>query len=119
MPIPQDPDWHPVKAYATGKRPSYDADMRRQSEESIRTQDCDGPLLDAPMIDSSAEPRQYINDEYPKENVCTDRAELIERIKRGESPTWVPNQAVSGTRILREARFAKEFPNGTESMYHD
>ena len=23
--------------------------------------------------------------------MCTDRAELIERIKRGESPTWVPN----------------------------
>ena len=30
------------------------------------------------------------------EALCTDRAELIERLKRGESPTWVPNQAVSG-----------------------
>ena len=29
------------------------------------------------------------------EAVCSDRAELMERIKRGESPTWVPNQAVS------------------------
>ena len=26
--------------------------------------------------------------------VCTDRAELIERIKRGESPTWVPSQTL-------------------------
>ena len=26
--------------------------------------------------------------------ICTDRAELIERIKRGESPTWVPSQAL-------------------------
>ena len=25
--------------------------------------------------------------------LCTDRSELIARIKRGESPTWVPNQA--------------------------
>ena len=30
------------------------------------------------------------------EALCTDRAELIERLKRGESPTWVPNRAVSG-----------------------
>ena len=26
----------------------------------------------------------------------SDRVELIERIKRGESPTWVPGRAVSG-----------------------
>ena len=29
------------------------------------------------------------------EALCSDRAELIERLKRGESPTWVPNRAVS------------------------
>lgn len=28
------------------------------------------------------------------EAVCSDRAELMERIKRGESPTWIPNQAL-------------------------
>ena len=26
---------------------------------------------------------------------CTSRAELIERLKRGESPNWLPNQSVS------------------------
>ena len=30
-----------------------------------------------------------------RETLCTDRAELIERLKKGESPTWVPNRAVS------------------------
>jgi serine phosphatase RsbU (regulator of sigma subunit) len=32
----------------------------------------------------------------------SDRVELIERIKRGESPTWVPGRAVSG---LLSSRF--------------
>ena len=31
------------------------------------------------------------NENATKASVCTDRAELIERIKRGESPTWLPN----------------------------
>ncbi|KAK4146745.1 uncharacterized protein C8A04DRAFT_34642 [Dichotomopilus funicola] len=57
---------------------------RRLSEESIRTELCEGPLLDSP-------PRP----ETPQEAVSravSDRAELIERLKRGESPTWVPNR---------------------------
>ena len=37
------------------------------------------------------------------EALCTDRAELIERLKRGESPTWVPNRAVSGFEICQTA----------------
>ena len=94
MPIPQNPDWHPLKAYATDEHSVYHADMRRQSEESIRTQDCDGPVPEVSMKDAPAEPGKHSN-ENQKENVCTSRAELIERIKRGESPTWVPNQAVS------------------------
>lgn len=59
---------------------------RRLSEESIRTELCEGPLLDSP-------PRP----ETPPEAVSravSDRAELIERLKRGESPTWVPNRHV-------------------------
>ena len=35
-----------------------------------------------------------------QEAFCSDRAELIERLKRGESPTWVPNQSVSSLSVV-------------------
>lgn len=94
MPVPQEPDWQPSKA--ADERPPYDGQTRTRSEESIRIEDCDGPIPDVPMNDSSSVEDKHGNDTGPSENLCTDRAELIERIKRGESPTWVPNQAVSG-----------------------
>ncbi|KAI1321533.1 hypothetical protein F5Y16DRAFT_388754 [Xylariaceae sp. FL0255] len=55
---------------------------RRLSEESIRTEFCEGPLPDTP-------PDRATSDHS---NTCTDRADLIERIKRGESPTWIPHR---------------------------
>lgn len=61
--------------------------QRRLSEESIRTDLCEGPIPDSPKpappdvdVDAAA---------------TSDRAELIERLKRGESPTWIPNRHVS------------------------
>ncbi|CAK7227796.1 hypothetical protein SBRCBS47491_006690 [Sporothrix bragantina] len=82
---------------------------RRMSEESIRTELCEGPLSTSP----SPLPRSFTSRPSPaaptQNNTAirpppqtppswdncgqvTDRAELIERIKRGESPTWVPNR---------------------------
>lgn len=58
---------------------------RKLSEESIRTELCEGPVPDSPP--RSRTPEQ-------EDITCSDRAELIERIKRGESPTWVPNRHV-------------------------
>ena len=58
---------------------------RKLSEESIRTELCDGPIPDSPK------PR---TPEQDLANAVSDRAELIERLKRGESPTWVPNRHV-------------------------
>lgn len=58
---------------------------RRLSEESIRTDLCEGLVPDSP-------PRP-VTPQQPQA-VC-DRAELIERLKRGESPTWIPNRHVS------------------------
>jgi hypothetical protein len=60
---------------------------RKVSEESIRTELCEGPIPDSPLVHT------------PKDNnasltACTDRADLIERLKRGESPTWIPNRHV-------------------------
>lgn len=58
----------------------------RPSEESIRTEFCEGLLQENPKSTS------------PEPELCptttSDRAELIERLKRGESPTWVPNRRV-------------------------
>lgn len=59
---------------------------RKLSEESIRTELCEGPVPDSPLLPGT-----------PEQNTatCSDRTELIERLKRGESPTWVPNRRVS------------------------
>ncbi|KAK4662858.1 hypothetical protein QC763_602650 [Podospora pseudopauciseta] len=59
---------------------------RKLSEESIRTELCEGPIPDSPPV-----PFKSTTPEPPSHAV-SDRAELIERIKRGESPTWVPNR---------------------------
>ena len=65
--------------------------MRRPSEESIRTEDCEGPVPDTPMEEEKA-----AGVGNKGEALCTDRAELILSLKRWERPTWVPNRAVSG-----------------------
>lgn len=69
--------------------PTRDTDLhlsRKLSEESIRTELCDGPVPDSP-------PRPRTPEQYT--TTCSDRAELIERLKRGESPTWIPSRHVS------------------------
>jgi len=101
MPIPQDHDqWH-LKNYLVDEQPpqAFEAiSMREMWEESIRTEDCEGPIPDIAMEDASEEQEKGIRPENEGEILCSDRAELMERIKRGESPTWVPNQAVSWVR---------------------
>ncbi|KAK3990030.1 hypothetical protein QBC44DRAFT_74173 [Cladorrhinum sp. PSN332] len=60
---------------------------RRLSEESIRTELCEGPVPESPLCKPSTPEKTVFH------NVSvSDRAELIERLKRGESPTWVPNR---------------------------
>lgn len=90
------------------------AKMRRQSEDSMRKETCDGSLSDVhtenPMI------KQEGHDDFADghgEALCSDRTELMERIKRGESPTWVPNQAVSGNSIGQPLHYS---PNQTQSQ---
>ncbi|KAH7375055.1 hypothetical protein B0T11DRAFT_5714 [Plectosphaerella cucumerina] len=56
---------------------------RRLSEESIRTDLCEGPVPDSP---------QPAPQDADMDAATSDRAELIERLKRGESPTWIPNR---------------------------
>ncbi|KAI0599396.1 hypothetical protein F4775DRAFT_583272 [Biscogniauxia sp. FL1348] len=61
---------------------------RKLSEESIRTELCEGPVSEAPFPESPV-PK---TPEADVSATCFDRAELIERLKKGESPTWIPNR---------------------------
>ena len=74
----------PIQALEELRRGSL---HRRLSEESIRTELCEGPIPDSP-------PKAATTPEQAVDNAVSDRAELIERLKRGESPTWVPNRHV-------------------------
>ncbi|KAI3549599.1 hypothetical protein CSPX01_02250 [Colletotrichum filicis] len=69
--------------------------MRRLSEESIRTELCEGPIIESPTRPSTPETD---TDTDAAAAVTSDRAELIERLKRGESPTWIPNRRVASPR---------------------
>ena len=96
MPIHQHPELLLSKASRQEEpfRPRH-LDMRNLSEESIKTEYCDGPVpnpaTDHVTLPTGKEGRMSNKGEV----ICSDRAELMERIKRGESPTWIPNQAVS------------------------
>jgi hypothetical protein len=61
---------------------------RRFSEESLRLELCEGPVPDSPEM-------RPLTSKSDEEARISDRAELIQRLKRGESPTWVPNRHVS------------------------
>ncbi|KAL2171994.1 hypothetical protein VTG60DRAFT_731 [Thermothelomyces hinnuleus] len=78
---------YPDSAPITIRTPTGDAKARwlsrRLSEESIRTELCEGPIPDSPP--RPATPPGAVS------QAVSDRAELIERLKRGESPTWIPN----------------------------
>lgn len=67
--------------------------MRKFSEESIRTEFCDGPV-DSPNWTPSSQQKNDAVGRHEGGTCTSDRAELMERIKRGESPTWVPKQSV-------------------------
>lgn len=60
---------------------------RRLSEESLPAELCEGPIPDSPRQPSP--PNSW------DESQALDRSSLIERLKRGGSPTWIPNRHVS------------------------
>jgi hypothetical protein len=70
---------------------------RRSSDESIRTEFLEGPIEGPlPERELSTSPEHMALAAMTDERLgISDRGELIERIKRGESPTWVPNRNVS------------------------
>lgn len=87
-PHPESPMAQPVPLHVSLRNQAHPMSLSRQlSEESIRTELCEGPVPDAPEP-SSPQPGLSVN-------TTSDRIELIERLKRGESPTWSPKRHVS------------------------
>ncbi|KAF4992453.1 hypothetical protein FDECE_13717 [Fusarium decemcellulare] len=60
--------------------------LRRLSEESICTELCEGLVPDSPPRPSAAARTD------DGDGAISDRAALIERLKRAQSPTWIPNR---------------------------
>ncbi|KAK3323522.1 hypothetical protein B0T19DRAFT_359566 [Cercophora scortea] len=91
------------------RRPS----SRRLSEVSIRTELCEGPMPDSP-------PSQQLRPTTPPEqhfsSIVSDRAELIERLKRGESPTWVPRSQLESLLSRAKSSSPPQTPKPTASV---
>ncbi|KAL8906699.1 MAG: hypothetical protein Q9171_006160 [Xanthocarpia ochracea] len=99
MPIFQDPEQRFLKADRPLASSHHSIPLKpKTSEDSIRTEFCDGPLPDPPSWNRERNQHGGQESDGPVQGrggVCTsDRNELMERIKRGESPTWVPSQTL-------------------------
>ena len=98
MPLSQEPD---ARAYPLlDAPPAFASSSGSKLEDGARTKDGEGSFVEVSMEDLSAG-EGAATARSDGEAVCSDRAELIERLKRGESPQWLPNQSVSlkGTNI--------------------
>ncbi|KAJ3956230.1 hypothetical protein N0V92_007217 [Colletotrichum tropicale] len=94
------PDAEPPQPNAIQcEQPILPSLTRKLSEESIRTELCEGPILESPRPSTP---------ESDAAAVTSDRAELIERLKKGESPTWIPNRHSSSSNLLPPADITPE-----------
>lgn len=116
MPIFQDPDLR-VEPDGSPALNAGDEDtvMRRPSDDSIRTELCEGMLPDTKM-EGTRPVDNNLNATLGQKLETSDRVELIESIKRGESPTWVPNRAVSKAFIASEVHVDADFNTNTSSI---
>lgn len=64
--------------------------LRRLSEESLPTELCEGPIPDSPQQTAASND----DDDDHMEDMTSSREELIERLKKGGSPIWIPNRHV-------------------------
>jgi hypothetical protein len=84
----------PAKVPLSTTPPDENVITRKVSEESIRTELCEGPVLDSPEDERIIPTRALESNFKLPIHGTSDRVELIERLKRGESPTWLPNRNV-------------------------
>ncbi|CZR62423.1 uncharacterized protein PAC_12320 [Phialocephala subalpina] len=65
---------------------------RKLSEDSIRTDLCEGPLVESLEEESDMPSRDVESRPRTSGQGTSDRGAFIELLKRGESPTWLPNR---------------------------
>ncbi|KAG9236182.1 hypothetical protein BJ875DRAFT_239108 [Amylocarpus encephaloides] len=85
---------------------------RKLSEESIRTELCEGPVPDMFVNHPASSPSNGFS--FPIHGT-SDRAELIERLKRGESPTWLPSKNLESLLDSTNVTPKKQAPNPPNS----
>ncbi|KAJ2961969.1 hypothetical protein NQ176_g10971 [Zarea fungicola] len=89
--------------------PTLLLDSRRFSEESLPVELCEGPIPDSPTQPPKTPENQ--NGSH-----VVDRSALIERLKRRESPSWMPTRHVDSISISNQSptsppQKASESPN--------
>ena len=102
MPIFQDdlgggrgtPPIKPAKSPLSNSPLDRNVIARKLSEESIRTELCEGPVSES-LEERRGTPAKDLNTTFALPlHGTSDRIELIQRLKNGESPTWLPNRNV-------------------------
>lgn len=93
MPIVQDPDKSLPLASKFWPENLQSRIQKLPDEINRTTPFLDGPV-DVPSWIPSLEAKAEAMVQIRGETRTSDRQELMERIKRGESPTWVPRHAV-------------------------
>lgn len=93
MPIVQDPDKSLPLASKIWPDKLQSRIQKLPDELNRTTAFLDGPV-DVPSWIPSLEAKAEAMVQIGGETRTSDRQELMERIKRGESPTWVPRHAV-------------------------
>ncbi|KAL8766830.1 MAG: hypothetical protein Q9209_006488 [Squamulea sp. 1 TL-2023] len=95
MPILEDPERRFARTVQSIPSSNINTVKPKISEESIRTEFCDGFLPDVPSWDTMDGSQKDNGPVQGGGGVCTsDRNELMEMIKRGESPTWLPSKTL-------------------------
>ncbi|KFZ07746.1 hypothetical protein V501_06221 [Pseudogymnoascus sp. VKM F-4519 (FW-2642)] len=97
MPYFQDPDGHaasspPNRPTFTFPGPRYRELRREPSEESIRTDLCEGLVPESPNDAAPTAEDEAGTSSHDASSCVSDRQELMERLKRGESPIWSPKK---------------------------
>jgi hypothetical protein len=110
MPIFQDPDFDARTAWLAEPGSDEDEDDDEEDDDDDDDDDDDAvptrrlpgtttlkgnALWDIEMDDTSTVNCEMENYSPTKVQQTSDRGELIECIKRGETPAWVPNRSVS------------------------
>ncbi|PVH86022.1 hypothetical protein DL98DRAFT_511105 [Cadophora sp. DSE1049] len=88
---------------------------RKVSEESIRTDLCEGPVPDSPEEERPFATAGLASNFKFSKTGTSDRVELIERLKRGESPTWLPNRNLESLIQDYDQTPRKPSPNASNS----